>query len=362
MKIYFDYQIFTQQRYGGISRYIFELSKNLNILGQNAKILAPVHINSYIENCPNIIGKYIEKYPKFTKRIFRNGNVIASQIYFMNRKNSRPSVFHETYYSNYTVAPIHTKKIITVHDMIHELFPKNFNAYDKTTQIKRRSIDRADHVICISECTRQDLIKIFGIPESKISVVYHGVSELIGNGYNDITYPFLLYVGQRRGYKNFEILLRAYTGSKFLKNNFRIIAFGGGAFTHEEYKTIMALNINPNFITQISGDDGVLRSLYQQAEAFIYPSLYEGFGFPPLEAMMYGCPTLAANASSIPEIIGNAALLFDPYSVDDLIEKIESVMISDIRMKLINKGFSQCQKFTWEKCAKETLGVYKSVL
>lgn len=361
MKIIFDQQIFTKQKYGGISRYIFELSKNLNDIGQDVRILAPIHINSYIKNHQNNIGVYLEGYPRFTKRIFRNSNFIASKMYFRNQAK-KPDILHETYYSNQSIAPSYIPKIITVHDMIHELFPENFPTQDKTSKIKKKAIQRADHVICISECTRQDLIKILDIPESKISVVYHGVSELIGNGYHDITYPFFLYVGQRNGYKNFEILLRAYARSQFLRNNFRIIAFGGGSFTNEEYKTITTLNINPNSITQISGSDGILRSLYQQAVAFVYPSLYEGFGFPPLEAMTYGCPTLAANASSIPEITGNAALLFDPYSVEDLIEKIELVITSDIREQLIKKGFSHCQKFTWEKCAQETLGVYQSVL
>lgn len=361
MKIYFDHQIFTQQKYGGISRYIFELSKNLNIIDQDARILAPIHINSYIKNSQNTIGIYIKKYPKFTKRIFRNSNFIASKIYLMNNIK-RSNLLHETYYSNYSIAPTHTPKIITVHDLIHEIFPQNFNVNDKTAEIKKRAIERANHVICISEHTKQDLITILDIPESKISVVYHGISELIGDEPNHIFDPFFLYVGQRNGYKNFEILLKTYAHSHFLRNSFRIIAFGGGSFTQEEYKLMTALNLNLNSISQISGSDGILKSLYQQAVALIYPSLHEGFGFPPLEAMMYGCPTIAANASCIPEITGSASLLFNPLSVDDLLEKIESVLNNDTRTQLIEKGLTHHQKFTWEKCAKETLGVYQSVL
>lgn len=361
MKIYFDQQIFTQQKYGGISRYIFELSRNLIHLNNNVKILAPLHINKYIEHEKYIVGRYIEEYPKFTKKFFRYSNHLISKLHFTNLKN-RPNILHETYYSNYSLAPNHTKKIITVHDMIHEIFPQNFSINDKTTQVKRRAIERADHVICISECTKQDLIRILDVPESKISVIYHGISELIGDEQIQFTYPFFLYVGQRGGYKNFEVLLRAYARSQFLKNSFKIIAFGGGSFTNEEYKMMTSLSINPNSILQITGDDGTLKSLYQQATTFIYPSLYEGFGLPPLEAMAHGCPTIAANASCIPEITGNAALLFDPHSVDDLIEKIEVSISSDTRTQLIEKGLTHHQKFTWEKCARETLAMYQSVL
>ncbi|MDM1018971.1 glycosyltransferase family 1 protein [Acinetobacter sp. VNK23] len=361
MKIIFDQQIFTKQKYGGISRYIFELSKNLNDIGQDVRILAPIHINSYIKNHQNNIGVYLEGYPRFTKRIFRNSNFIASKMYFRNQAK-KPDILHETYYSNQSIAPSYIPKIITVHDMIHELFPENFPTQDKTSKIKKKAIQRADHVICISECTKKDLIRILNVPENKISVVYHGISELTGDGYLYINSPFFLYVGQRKGYKNFEILLQAYAHSHFLRNNFRIIAFGGGAFTNEEYQLMSALNLNLNSISQISGDDGLLKSLYQQAIALIYPSLYEGFGFPPLEAMMYGCPTIAANASCIPEITGDASLLFDPHSVDDLLEKIESILTNDMRIHLIKKGFIHHKKFTWEKCARETLVSYQSVL
>jgi len=361
MKIYFDQQIFTQQKYGGISRYIFELSKNLNYLGQDTKILAPLYINVYIKNNPNVIGQHIEDYPKFTRKFFNYSNFLMAKLHFIDPRN-RPKILHETYYSSYSVIPIHIPKIITVHDMIHEIFPQNFSVNDKTTQIKRRAIERANHVICISECTKQDLIRILNIPEHKISVVYHGISELIGDEYCHIAYPFFLYVGQRNGYKNFEILLRTYAHSSFLRHNFKIIAFGGGSFTHEENKLMIQLNLNLNSIIHLSGSDGLLKSLYKQAVAFIYPSLYEGFGFPPLEAMMYGCPTISANASCIPEITGSASLLFNPLSIDDLLEKMELVLTNDMRTQLIEKGLIHHQKFTWEKCSKETLNAYHSIL
>ena len=361
MKIYFDQQIFVQQKYGGISRYIFELSKNLNSSGQDTKILAPLHINSYIKNNSNVFGRYIGKYPKYTGKLFKNLSFMASRLY-LNKPMTEKFVLHETYYSAISVAPVNFPKIITVHDMIHELYPDNFSVDDRTTEIKRKAVERANHVICISECTKKDLIHFFGVPENKISVVYHGASCLQGSEQVKVSDPFLLYVGQREGYKNFEILLRAYASSLFLKRNFKIIAFGGGDFTSSERQLMASLNITIASILHISGNDGVLKSLYQQAVALIYPSLYEGFGFPPLEAMMYNCPAIAANASCIPEITGDAALLFNPYSPDDLVEKIERVLDSDIRNQCIEKGVARHKKFTWEDCAKKTLRVYESVL
>ncbi|MHA3092533.1 glycosyltransferase family 4 protein [Acinetobacter brisouii] len=356
--------IFTQQKYGGISRYIFELSKSLNSLSHDVKILAPTHINSYIKDEKYVIGKYIENYPKFTKKFFKYYNYFFSKKYL---NLIQPDILHETYYSNYSIANSKIPKVVTVHDMIHELFYEQFPVNDKTSIMKKRSIKRADHIICISECTKNDLIELFKVPESKISVIYHGISQL---GDCDILCknelildnPYILFVGQRNGYKNFKIILKAYASSQFLQNNFRLVAFGGGKFSDLEKQMILDLKIKTNNILHFSGDDYLLKTLYKQATIFIYPSIYEGFGFPPLEAMMYKCPTIVANTSCIPEIVGNGALLFNPYSVDDLLQKIGLVLNFNFREDLVKNGCMHYKKFTWEKCGENTLNVYKSLI
>ncbi len=201
--------------------------------------------------------------------------------------------------------------------MIHELFPNEFSVTDNTAATKRIAIARADHVICISENTKLDLMRLHGTPASKISVVYLGFDQFVTD--EDklppavfAGKPFLLYVGQRGGYKNFTGLLKAVASSDRLLSDFDIIAFGGPKFSDSERNLVSSVGFAENQVRQISGDDDLLGGFYGSAKAFIYPSLYEGFGIPPLEAMAHQCPVISSNTSSMPEVIGSAGEYFDP--------------------------------------------------
>src|SRR5258708_30976070 len=158
--------------------------------------------------------------------------------------------------------------------MIHEKFSESFLRGTKARHVKAKAVARADHVICISENTRRDLFELLNIPERKTSVVYLGY----GLATNRITEPplrlkpFILYVGQRGGYKNFMGLLRAYAGSRRLKSNFCIVCFGGGPFSIEERQNIRALGLYPDSVVHLSGGDDVLAGLYTAAAGFAYPS------------------------------------------------------------------------------------------
>ena len=223
-------------------------------------------------------------------------------------------------------------------------------------------MQRAEQVICISENTKSDLLKFFNVPEDKVSVVHHGYNYFPNKKVvikKMIKYPFLLYVGSRNSYKNFKNFIKAFSRSNSLSKDFKIIAFGGGKFKNSERNFINECNIENN-IKHIEGDDEVLSNLYAKAEALIYPSLYEGFGMPILEAMAHGCPVITSNKSSIPEVAGEAAKLFDPTNLDSIRESIENVLYSDGQKKeLIDKGYKQLENFSWEKCAKKTLSAYK---
>lgn len=208
---------------------------------------------------------------------------------------------------------------------------------------------------------------MFGITPEKISVVHLAADSLsYSENYDELfSYrkPFLLYVGSRGGYKNFAGLLKAVSTSKKLKAAFDIITFGGGKFTQKEKKMLTALGFDNQQIRQTSGDDHILAKLYKNATAFIYPSLYEGFGIPPLEAMACRCPVISSNSSSMPEVIGVAGEFFNPTSIEDMACAIEKVVFSESRMReLKEKGQDRLKLFSWEKCAKETLEVYKKVI
>ena len=250
--------------------------------------------------------------------------------------------------------------------MIHEIFHKDFAINDKTSKQKKSSIKRADHIICISKNTRNDLLEICKINPAKISVVYLASSlGLAPDTSNDliITAPYILYVGDRGGYKNFRRVLAAYAKSSKLKADFHLVCFGGGVFKSAELEEIRSLNLNLSKVIQISGNDTLLANLYTNAHVFVYPSLYEGFGIPLLEAMSLRCPVVCSNTSSLPEVAGEAAEFFAPYDVEHIIHALEKVVYSNDRSTdLLRLGLERVKKFSWDRCASQTYEIYSTLL
>lgn len=264
-------------------------------------------------------------------------------------------------------APKSAKVVLTVYDMIHEKFSENFSTSDPTRREKAAAVRRADHIICISNNTKQDLVRILSVDPNKISVVHLGVSlpvKDIGTTIEALqSRPFLLYVGNRGGHKNFDAFITAIAQSPRLKNDYDIVCFGGGAFNASEKELIERLGFSSGKVRQVSGGDVVLSGLYRRARAFVYPSLYEGFGIPPLEAMSVGCPVVCSNTSSILEVVSDAGALFDPYDIRSMQSAIERVSEDEIfRQQLISKGRGRVKKFTQERCTQETIKVYQKVL
>lgn len=369
MRLAFDHQAFCLQTTGGISRYFCRLAEELIKLRQEVKVFAPLYRNQYLpKTVVPVWGRYLKKYPVKTANLLVELNGLLSR-HLIDRWH--PDVVHETYFSGQGSSPVNTPSILTVFDMISELeairdVPHAASGF-KVSQ-KYKSVARADHVICISEHTRQDLIKLFDVPEEKTSVIHLGCDEFSLSSASNFVHsnserPFLLYVGNRNGYKNFALFLQSVASSVKLLNDFDIVAFGGGAFNPSERLNIERLGFRQNQVRQLTGHDEVLGSLYKTARAFVYPSTYEGFGLPPIEAMAMGCPVISSNASSMPEIIGNAACFFDPTSIDDMRHAIESVVYSDsVTQDLINKGVARARLFTWQRCAQKTLEVYQTLL
>jgi glycosyltransferase involved in cell wall biosynthesis len=368
MKILFDHQIFCIQKYGGISRYFYELANNLSKLDQTSvEIFAPLHTNEYLDENNQIRPRGMRLPRTMPQMLSRRVSSLTNVIAFNLLKDKfHPGIFHETYYSLFDCCPRGAKRVITIHDMIHEKFPDNFSILDRSREIKAYSLKRADHVICVSNNTRRDLLELTDIPLDKVSVIYHGYSfttPLSSFKQNLENKPYLLYVGKRNGYKNFATLLKAYSESKSLKNEFSLICFGGGNFTLAELKIFKALNINPDNVIYASGDDNELAAWYRSAAAFIYPSLYEGFGIPPLEAMSCDCPVVCSNTSSLPEVVGSAAELFNPEDTTEMRLAIERVVSSpDYSWQLIAKGKQRVKLFSWDKCARDTLNTYHQLL
>jgi len=353
------------QKYGGVSRYFYEIANRIAAAGNEVELFAPLYINEYFRNDCRVRprGIKISSLP-MTGRIVGAVNAAVSRLLVRPRQDV--DIFHETYYSMVDCCSLSAKRVLTIHDMIHEKFANNFSRWYKTQQIKSHAVRRADHVICISENTRRDLIALLGVPKEKTSVVYLGSSLATQNVAvkpAEGGKPFILYVGSRGGYKNFEGLLRAYGHSSLLKNGFSIVCFGGGGFSASELSLAESLHISQDSILYMSGTDEILAGLYTSAAAFVCPSLYEGFGIPPLEAMSFGCPVISANVSSLPEVVGDAAELFDPADEAEMRAAIERVVSTPERAQLlVDRGYERVKQFSWEKCAQDTLNIYKKLL
>lgn len=365
MKIIYDSQIFANQEFGGISRYFCALAAQVDLFQDTeVRIIAPLYVNGYLKDLRKslVVGKYVRRLPKMGRIVSAVSAVLGKSIGGM----MQPDIVHETYYANNPTYGGNVPRVLTVYDMIHERCPDSFAANDSLARIKTAALQRVDHVFCISENTRRDLLEIHNFPEHRISVTYLGYdalpqteltsAELVGSS------PYLLYVGGRHGYKNFKGLLYAFAASAWLRDNFRLICFGSGRFSGEELSIIKALGLNEAKITHLGGGDDRLAALYKGAAAFVYPSKYEGFGIPPLEAMAMDCPVICSNASSIPEVVGDAGEYFDPYDVESIRGGIEHVLQSSERRKeLIRLGRLRIQLFSWQRCAQETHSVYRGL-
>lgn len=369
MKIVYDYQIFYFQQYGGISRYFYELARNIDLLpgGHSVNIIAGLYNNRYLKT-KNSFVKGLSN-TGLTKKFFYNrfyDRSEAAAIALSRLLSTKCDIYHETYYHSRLTPPKGSILFTTVHDMIYEKFPEQFAGAQALIADKKRSIFNADHIIAVSNTTKKDILGLYNIDESKITVVHHGVSPFEVQKPSSLTKevsgkPFLLYVGRREGYKNALLLLETYLRTAELNESYDLVFFGGGGCTQQESQLIIESGAQEK-VSYLQGDDEKLMWLYQNAFAFVYPSTYEGFGMPCLEAMQYNCPVIAANTPAIVEAAGNAALFFDPLNSNDLAEKIKTTAQSAVRNNLINLGKERVKEFTWTRTAEKTLAAYQQSL
>ncbi|AEB99026.1 glycosyl transferase group 1 [Selenomonas sputigena ATCC 35185] len=355
MNILYDSQIFFQQRYGGISRYFYELIRNM-IKEESILLHEGVNINAY--GLRNLCA-YKKFWGYHIKRNYRLRALISKINAFHFRyfiRNENVDIYHPTYYTDYEVHG--AKKVVTVYDMIHELFPQDFLG-DRTAEEKAKILRNADGIIAISESTKKDLMRLLDISAEKIRVIY--LANSLSESVQDVPVmkgPYLLYVGNRSGYKNFMGLAQAFAGSQY-KNDVQLVCFGGGEFTKSERESLIRMGIWERTV-YCSGGDDVLSNLYQFASAFVYPSIYEGFGLPLLEAMHHGTLVLTGATSSIPEVAGDAAEYFNPNEPESIREVMDRLLSdSDRRQELRARGRAREKMFSWQRCAEETLDFYR---
>lgn len=366
MKILYDHQIFSLQPFGGISRYFINLIYGLKSFDNSVKINSLVHINQYLKDSNDLNKNMIYLNHKF-KGSSHLSFLINDLFYKENKysKNKQYDIFHETYYlEKYRSKTKGKFKVTTIHDMLPEKFPDLIDKNNQLIENKLRSIYSSDLIICVSENTQKDLLDITGVKKDKTIVIQHGIS--LDDNSNNVEFkfkaPYILYVGTRMKYKNFENLLIAYSQSIILKNNFKIVCIGGNSLSDYENNLLLKYKINNN-VFHIEVDDIELANYYKNAHLFVFPSLYEGFGIPLIEAMKYNCPIVCSKASSFPEVVGDASFFFNPLDINSIKTAIEEVAFNErLRFDLIEKGRKQVQLFDINKTIQNTNKAYKNLL
>lgn len=276
---------------------------------------------------------------------------------------------------NFIVPPKMRGKIITtVYDMTYVRFPETMDARNlrRISAGMERSAKRSDRIITISEFSKREIIDLLGVPEEKVSVIYSAPSfseetadSEVTLGKYGITKPYILYVGTIEPRKNLVRLIHAF---EMLKRNeklpYRLVLAGGKGWQNEEiYRAAKESPFAEDIIFTGYISNSERNCLYQNAELFVFPSLYEGFGMPPLEAMHWGCPVVTSDAASMPEICGDATALVNPLDEEDIVKGIMAVLSDkEYAESLRKKGYEREKKFTWETSAQQLISVCKEVL
>ena len=358
MKVLYDHQAFTMQYFGGVSKCFCELISHFPngveteisiVQSDNVHLkqsglcgkLHPVDIDSYkFREQYNFPGAYrlycaVNKlFPSLPTA--ENINKLKSIELLKSREYD---IFHPTFFDSYFLPYLDGKPfVLTIHDMMPEIFLQYFGKNDMQIKGKKKLVDKASAIIAVSKQTKNDLIDILKV-------------------------PYFLYMGTRNAYKNFDRLVIAFSQVAECYKNLLLVCTGGD-FNASEMKLLQQYGVKDRVVHLFASEKDV-KNLYAFAKAFIYPSLYEGFGMPILEAFAYGCPVLLNKKSCFPEIAGDAGVFFRvDNDISDLREKMEEVLDwnDEKRNLVIQKGYERLTFFRWEESSRQLLAVYHSVM
>lgn len=382
MNVLYDSQAFDMQTHGGVSRCFAELYAHMPA-DVHAQIALVETDNVYLQQLgfkpkgttyQDFSGGSNSKWCRLQYKLhynwkyghlrqwdkmpdlnrFEQHRLVAEQAY---------DIFHPTFFDGYFLSLIGDKPfVVTVHDMIPEIYQQYYRADDPQILQKKLTIPRATHLIAVSENTKNDLVRLMNIPEERISVVYHGVDETqyIPSAQRPYDYEYLLYVGERHFYKNFAFFCRECLSILHRHKELKVVCTGK-PFSSEEQYLLRALGLEERFVQTFVKSDQDFLDLYHYAVAFVYPSEYEGFGIPILEAYKADCPVMLNRASCFPEIAGDAAVYFHMCAEkSDFEEQFETLYHLDAneRAQLLLKQRQRLQRYSWDDAAKKLATIY----
>jgi glycosyltransferase involved in cell wall biosynthesis len=366
-RVFFDDQIFVSQEQGGISRYFTELARALGRIGMEVRLFAGITRTRYVLQLPGAAGvtaRFIQRRDQLRINTWmaRFSRIWRRWDFAQFRRRDPALVYHAT---NYVVDPWIARRAhitcLTVFDMIGELLCDDRSRI-RSLHLKRQGVPLAHVIFCISAQTERDFLKFFPECQGRTTVTLLAASlpapsprslEIVG-----AHVPYLLFVGNRLGYKNGLTVLRAFASLAGKHRATKLVCVGGEPFSAEEQALLSHAEL-ANRVVAMAADDALLAAFYARAAALLYPTRYEGFGLPILEAMELGCPVITSRGGSLPEVAGSAAVYVDPDDVTGLaVAAARMLEDSPWRRQWIEAGREQARHFSWSKTAQQTQAAY----
>jgi glycosyltransferase involved in cell wall biosynthesis len=365
VRILYDHQVFSLQDAGGASRYFYELAKYLTAIPDvQTELLMGINDNVYPFGRLDSSKARVAALPKWLSP--GTMRYIANEVWGNLKATTRGKfdIYHPTTYLKMPMVRAH-RVIATHHECTHERYPELFPDVKKVLWARKWLFPRVDMIICVSESTRRDLLHFYDVDPAKTRVIYNGLTALPRDSQaaamlkKQLRRDYLLYVGMRAAFKNFRGLLQAIHDAG-LQDSLDLLVLGGGDLSGEETALIDSLGLGGSVVAMPKVSDELLAEAYAGAKLFVYPSLSEGFGIPPLEAMSLGCPVLASRGGSIPEVCGDAPFYFDAEDQSSFASQLLRALNDQAaRDRAVKAGKVVATRYSWEHCGEQTLALYR---